>query len=954
MFTPKKVVIRRGAPGALRDRENLVSHMVESGRKLRTAALVVVALSVVLAASGARAFETHAIASGDAVAYQPGQVINFENHARSLSADILTKDLQQVITQYVDRPDSWVAPKDRPKVSLFNSRYQWQKLVLYNPTDTEASLYLRHNEPILVQGYFAILRDGQAPEIHPLGTGRPFADRPVPHRTFLVPFTLAPSESVTILSGYDGRTLLKNTDVLETMDFWQESERQMVGDGMYFGAPLIVSMLVVLLFIGRRDHLYLYFYVIVFGNLAYVAIRQGYAYQYLWPNWEGLQDELVMVAVNLSLIGAICFTRRYLELSRARGAWLYHLSNGYLAWNLLLISLVSFLPVDWSANAIIFNVLLIPAYYLLVWGYSLGRAWGGDRRALGYSLAWLTYFIPKLVSLGWSLFMPFQPEPGWAESRNGELFFAMSLCFILLLEFRRDFIKTQARQAESEARTRFLTGVSHELRTPLNGVLGSAELLSESELTPAQRHYTEIISNSGNVLLNLINDTLDLAKYDEHDIALEQVPFHLDRLLAECAANFLPQMARKKLPLYLDVGSEVPLRVIGDEFRLRQVLFNLLSNAIKFTRRGMVALRVSAEGGGSRPVKITFSVKDTGVGIDKALLEKIFEPFNQGEASTTREYGGSGLGLAISKAIIEHMDGSITAHSEKGEGSEFVVCLPLKVNKAAEDERLGRLAYLDGKRLLLMADYQGVYDGILPNLRDWGVTFDLVENIEQAREYMAVNHYDGLGAYLLHPTEDDLEEVRRLGVNTVLMHHSSLPFDPADWTQRVVDLPVPAGVQDIADTFIEIVDRAPGHYPGAGMRPERRVFTGEQSAVLVVEDNGINQIVTAGMLEYLGLHPELAENGQDACQKAAKKRYDLILMDCNMPVMDGYTAARRILALDHEPPPIVVALTADAQDETMERCKEAGMDHVLHKPLSIKELHDYLAQLRAATVSELK
>lgn len=891
----------------------------------------------------------HALAPVD---YHPGDVINFKSHALSLSAEIEVSDVSEILDQYIAQESRWVAPADRPRVSLFNSRYNWQRMDVRNASDDALDLYLRHKEPNLIAGQFAILKAGEAPQVYTLGTARPFAERPVLHRNFLVPFSLEPGETATLLAGYDGRSLLKSTEVSDVDTFWAQSETTLVGDGMYFGASLIVSMLIVLLFIGNRDPLYLYFYVIVFGNLAYVTIREGYAYQYLWPQWAGVNDELVLIAVHLSLIGAICFTRRFLGLDESKGAWLYHCSNIYLAWNLVLIALVPVLPMGIAVNAVIGNTLLIPVYYVLVWGYSLGRALTGERRALGYSIAWLLYFVPKLVSMLWSLVFPFETAPGWALSRNGELFFAMTLCLILLLEFRQNFIKTQARQAASEARTRFLTGVSHELRTPLNGVLGSAELLSESNLTPAQRHYTEIISNSGNVLLNLINDTLDLARYDEHEISLESVPFYLDRLLAECAANFLPEMARKKLPLFIEIAPDVPLRVVGDEFRLRQVLFNLLSNSIKFTRRGMVALRVSAEEGSGRSARLTFSVKDTGVGIAPEFLGKIFEPFNQGEASTTREFGGSGLGLAISRAIVEHMGGSITVNSQLGEGSEFVVRISLKINRSEEDKRLVRLQRLDGERLLLLSDFEGVFDSLLPHLRQWGVRFDLVENIQAARDKLALNQYDGMCAYYIHANEDNLEDVRALGLNTVLMHHSSLPFEPEQWAQKVVDLPAPSGVQDVADTLIEILGSAGKRSADMEGRGERRVFSGEEAAVLVVEDNSINQMVTAGMLEYLGLQPELAENGQDACQKALKKRYDLILMDCNMPVMDGYAAARRILALEHYPPPVIAALTADAQDETLVRCREAGMMRVLHKPLSVKELGEFLKELRATAVTE--
>jgi two-component system, sensor histidine kinase RetS len=887
--------------------------------------------------TGSHAFE--------AVDYQPGDDISFNSHAHSLFMEFDTRDADKVIAEYLGREELWIDAREHIAASPFTSYYQWQQLTVRNPTDERLDMYLWHAEANLIEGQFLIIRDGELPQRWQLGTHKPFIERPVIHPTYLIPFTLQPQESVTLLVGHNDAGMSRGTRVVSQESFWTDSFKVAVGDGMYFGTALLICFLVILMYMGSRQAIYLYCCLIVLGNLLYQVAREGYAYQYLWPNWTAGQINVVMMAMNLSTVAAILFSIDLLKLKSQANDWLYQLSRLCLVWNLLLAGMILVFPVHSILNWVIANVLITSVYYFIVWTYSINRSLKGSRRATFYSIAWLAYFLPNVIATAFPIIWPDQRAPIWAMSRNGELLFAIILYISLLLEFRRAQVTTRASRLEAKAKNQFLTTISHELRTPLNGVLGSAELLQTTQLNPTQKHYTDIISSSGTTLLNLINDTLDLAKFNEKALALEKAPFRLDRLLAECAATFLPEMSKKRLPLYQSLDPGLPLHYIGDEHRLRQVLFNLLSNAMKFTANGSIEVKVSGEHTRGTTARITMQVKDTGIGIAEKSIERIFEPFSQAEDSTTRKYGGSGLGLPICKSIVDQMNGRISATSTLGQGSEFTVEIDLDVDSERENRRLETLKKLTGMRILFLTDAEGAFNALRPNFERWGVDFDAVEdddNLRSARSRLHSKRYDAVMAFFVMPQHDPLEKLRSLEIDTVLMHYTNIDFEPANWSHRLIDLPVPAGIQDIANTLIRLKESqsmaAPDTLPAPPVTDSDRSIS-----VLVAEDNTTNQMVAMGMLEHLGLQADAADNGKIACEMAQQKHYDLILMDCDMPVMDGYAASRHILALEQKPS-LIVALTADAQEANLERCKNAGMSHILHKPLSIQELKDYLRE----------
>lgn len=898
-------------------------------------------IHTLLLALCAFAYPVHAL---EAIKYSPNQRIHFEQSAQFLADEIQIDNATTVIEQYLDVDSNWKNHDEESRYGMLQHRYNWQRLSFYNPLPYKIDLFLVHGEPGLLHGQFVILRNGSVSEKWQVGTHLPFSERPVPHRMYLMPFSMNPGETVTILAGYNGVTISKSTQIIDRDQFWAEDAERLVGDGMYFGASALMSLLIVLLYFVNHDRVYLYCYLIILGDLLYLLARGGYAFQYLWPEWTNASDEIVMITVCIPVIGGILFARRFLQLEERKIYWLTLPATILLWWNFLLIALIVFAPPQISVPSVIINVLIGPAYFLAVWIYSSTRALKGDTRALFYAIAWLLYLAPDAASTFYSIYFQVEELPLWLQSRNGEILFSITLYMALLYELRKAQVEKKAAQLESKAKSDFVATMSHELRTPLNGVIGMAELLAQTEQTPIQRHYSDVIMNSGSVLLTLINDILDLTKITEGRLVLEQHPFNIDQILAECSSTFLPIMMKKNVPLYVSIDPQVPLRLIGDEYRLRQIMFNLLSNAMKFTDEGQVSLHISTPTMKQSVAQLSIKVQDSGVGIESESLTNIFGQFNQADASTTRRFGGSGLGLAICKAIVEQMNGTITVASTPGKGSVFTASLDITIDTEEEKKRAHLLQALKGKRILFLFDHEGILDTIMPHIRHWGVTFDILYDISEARQQLATVSYDAIIAfYVINPAES-IRELRTLDMDTLVLHHTALDIERDNWPRKILFLPVPTPIQVLTDTLRTLLTDK--DTPVAAPKPDQPVTLDANTAILLVEDNAINQMVAVGMLKTLGFTPDVADDGKDAVAMVEQKPYGIIFMDCEMPVMDGYTASRRIAALDQHPKPIIVALTAHALVETQQRCLDAGMEHILHKPVTLDQIRTCLNSLK--------
>ena len=512
-----------------------------------------------------------------------------------------------------------------------------------------------------------------------------------------------------------------------------------------------------------------------------------------------------------------------------------------------------------------------------------------------------------------------------------------------------------AAEEASRAKSEFLATMSHEIRTPMNGVLGMNELLSDTELTATQRQFVDGVESSGKHLLGIINDILDFSKIESGKLELETVDFDLRSLLEESLAVFSQSARRKGLELLADLPADDPLIVRGDALRLRQVITNLLSNAIKFTEAGEVVLGLNVLENCENGLKLALTVSDTGIGIPAEAQGRIFQHFLQADGSTTRKYGGTGLGLAICQRLVSMMGGQIVVNSQAGNGAEFVVSLLLPHGRLSPSE-LPDEATVTGGRLLVVDDSPTHCEIVMKQLGRHGFVVDSAAS-GMAALAMARMAYEEQSPYVLFLVDLQMPEMTGLDVihalrtlpgmtepNFIVFSASEEPPQPEILTGLGVAscLVKPVRQADLVGAVeVALGLDAPVCIDLPGQASQRL-----RGRVLVVEDNESNQIVVCRQLERLGLEPITAANGQQALDILAGDTFDVVLMDCQMPVLDGFAATmawreRELGSGRHLP---IIALTANAMKGDRDRCVAAGMDDYLSKPYTGEELQVALAR----------
>lgn len=526
----------------------------------------------------------------------------------------------------------------------------------------------------------------------------------------------------------------------------------------------------------------------------------------------------------------------------------------------------------------------------------------------------------------------------------------------IIADKTRDLVVARdAAEASARSKSTFLASMSHEIRTPMNGIMGMLTLVSRSHLDSVQKHQLKLASNSARALLSLLDDILDFSKIEAGKLDLESVDFNVIELMSEIAQTHAFRIQKKRLEFVFDIHEVELEQVKGDSGRLRQIINNLLSNALKFTQSGSISLIVSTSKKAGGEVIVCCRVCDTGIGIEETKLNTIFENFTQVDASITRRYGGTGLGLAIIKQLCVAMNGQVSVTSELGQGSEFVVTLPLLESDLIPelDDHVTLANYVIG----VIGDQQQSCQALANQLQRWGAQLEVLdsENAYTAIDRFFADHSHPVIIFItLECIINDQDrwsywvEQSPKNIQWVLI----MPINQGDEAQLLSSVKFtftllsPVVPQQLRAVLSELLNASSKDKSVAVIDVDSRLSSAqnlniaEQCRVLLVEDNYINQVVACGILEDMHLRVDCVENGREAIDTMAlmssSDPYSLVLMDCQMPVMDGYQASRLIRAGEagnaHVNVPII-AMTAHSMQGDKEKCLEAGMDDYLAKPL---------------------
>lgn len=817
----------------------------------------------------------------------------------------------------------------------------------------------------LVELYLVRKKDGEI-SVTEMKTGdeEVFSRRPLAHRHFLFPLSMHPREELTLFLKINNKG-----SVQVPLHLWQreafvdhDQQRTLV-TGLYYGIMLIMVFYNLFICVITRSLSYLYYVFFVASFALYRFSYDGFAFQYLWPNFERLHYVSSVVFMCLAALTACLFAKRFLHLKEK-----IPVANHLLSAVAVICGISIFVALMGHTRPVAQMFVFLALCFVPTILYSgIRLSLQRDRAAIYFSVAWIMLLLGIILfALNKVGIFPrtFLTEFGIQVGSVIEV----TLLSIALAARINDLRRREAlaeheaalAKSESKAKSEFLATMSHEIRTPMNGVLGMVDLMRDTRMDNQQQRYIDTIYSSGSALLTIINDILDYSKINAGQMDIESIDFELDTLIDECIGIFSLNAEQKNLDFAYRIDPEVPRFIAGDPLRLRQVLVNLLSNAFKFTERGRIQIAVELVEVNERKL-LKFSVKDSGIGLSKDQQQKIFNSFEQASSDTSRKYGGTGLGLAICKQLTQLMGGDIGVDGEIGKGSTFWFTI-MPATPSTSEEATSFLALkqaLVGKKVGLYVPNQSGFMQLQCQLDRLGVQSSHVnlsyETLQEADINPLLAPYDAVIADLTAMGNIDLVRKFNKSAHWILLGNRTEVSQLQDLgLANLSVLEKPIVTRELVKTFVSLFSL--DVFKSSEVKDEPSSFS--ELKVLVAEDNKTNQLVVRGMLNRLGVEPHLVVDGLEAieyverayrlAQKGEGRCYDLVLMDCEMPRKNGYEATQDIRAQlkewqDH-PDLIIIALTAHTMQEPLQEAIDSGMDDYLIKPINYQDLTSKLAE----------
>ncbi len=822
----------------------------------------------------------------------------------------------------------------------YTSSSYWLKFQLNFSIDTiNSHWFLEIPFPLL--DYVALYSpDNQGYEVAYTGDRSPFSHRDMDTTDFVFKIRPIQEENTFYLH-------VKTQDSLQVpLYLWHESSfpkhyAQSAGlQGIYFGIMLVMVLYNLFIYLSVRERSYLYYISYIATFTLFQSSLQGYSFEYFWPNntwWANVNIPFLGV---LSLFFAALFARHILHTK----VLLPRLDKALMAISgtlFLTLPIIIFGSYNAGIYAAIISTFI---FFNLVLFTGIMAAVKGNRTAKVFVFAWSIFLVSGVISmLGMIDLLPLEYGNQIAiqiGSAIEVILLSMALADrINLIEEEKAEIEAESKailldankQLENSNRLKdeFIATISHEIRTPMNGILGSSQLLKDTQPDENQSNYIDTINRSGQTLLEILNNILDYSKIEADKLNIEKSEFNLELAINECADFFSVISAQNRIKLYVRIHKDTPKVIRTDPLRLKQILLNLLSNAFKYTARGQVVVNIQLADDCCN--KLLIEVEDSGNGLTYVQQNILFQPFVQVDASSTREKGGTGLGLAISKKLAQLMGGEIGVHSLPGKGATFWFTAEIDTIEEAGNE------YLNDTQVCLMLD-RGYQESLIKNqLQDWAVPLVSRHLIKYEHEITVITN------------ERHVEELLELGVpsqNIIIIcnkNHSKNKHG-----QRITSPITPAKLRNaiLANNTSHALRRK------IFEKPEVILPDFSQLKVLAVDDNSVNRMIIKKMLKKYQIEADIAVGGVEAIELISKhkEQYDLILMDIEMPVKDGYQASSEIRQYEQEndiEPSRIVAVSAHSMKESRGKALISGMDDFLSKPIDQNILIDILTMTQA-------